>query len=83
MVEDAALGFCILFLLSTILANSVAAEFLFNSSLGPQGVFFMFGGFSFVGFIYCWIFLKETKGLTDCEKKQLFRPKKAAPEEKS
>ena len=45
-------------------------------SLGPTAMFFIFGGFSFLGAIYVIFMMKETKYLTDNEKKSLFTPKK-------
>jgi len=45
-----------------------------NSAMQPQGVFFMFGGCSFIAIFYVWYFIRESKGLTDFEKKTLFAP---------
>jgi len=41
--------------------------------LGPSGVFFMFAGFSMVATLYMWVYVRETKGLSDKEKKEIYR----------
>ena len=43
--------------------------------LGPSNVFFIFSGLSIFGSIYSYVFLIETKNLTDKEKKRIFVPK--------
>ena len=35
----------------------------------------MYAGINFAGFIFCVIFVKETRGLTDLQKKTLYSPK--------
>ena len=40
----------------------------------PQSLFFLFSFFSFLGGLFVYVFVKETKGLTDLEKKQLYKP---------
>lgn len=45
-----------------------------NSALQPQGVFFLFSGFSFIAFFYMYFFVPETKGLPDAQKKSQFYP---------
>ena len=45
-----------------------------DSALQPQGVFFLFSGFSLIGIFYMYFYVPETKGLTDGEKKQQFYP---------
>jgi hypothetical protein len=39
-------------------------------------VFYLFSGLSVLGSFYCFMFLKETKYLSDKEKKELFMPEK-------
>ena len=48
---------------------------LMNSALTPAGVFFVMSVLSFfaAGFIYYWI--RETRGLTDKEKRSIFQDK--------
>ena len=43
--------------------------------LGPSGVFFMFAGFSMVATLFMWVYVRETRGLTDKEKKEVYKPK--------
>jgi hypothetical protein len=45
-----------------------------NSFMGPHGMFFFFGTVTLVGAIFIALFVKETKGLTDLEKKSLYFP---------
>ena len=47
-----------------------------DGGLGPSKVFFIFCGLSVFGSAYAYTFLRETKGLSDKEKKELFTPKK-------
>lgn len=53
---------------------------LFTSSLmtnlGTAGTFLMFGSFNVIGTIFIAVYMKETKGLTDFEVKQLYRKEK-------
>ena len=44
-------------------------------NIGPSGVFFMFSGFALIGAIFVYKCMKETKNLTDKEKKDLYKPK--------
>ncbi|CDW74001.1 sugar transporter family protein [Stylonychia lemnae] len=74
VVVDTALGACIFTLWGTVLVLSLTTNFLMNSALRPQGVFWLFSGISIFGGIYCIIFIRETKGLTDKEKKTLYSP---------
>lgn len=45
---------------------------LMNSALQPQGVFFLFGGITIIGFFFIWFFIKDTTGLSDKQKKNLY-----------
>ena len=45
-----------------------------DSALQPQGVFFLFAGFSFIAIFYVYFFMDESKGLSDREKKALYIP---------
>ena len=44
----------------------------FDNIIGPSNVFFMFGGISAIGAVWCRLYIKETKGLSDKEKKQIY-----------
>ena len=45
------------------------------SSLQVTGTFYVFGFVNFFGVLFCLIWIKETFGLTDKEKKSLFASK--------
>jgi hypothetical protein len=45
-----------------------------DSFLGPQGLFWIFGGFSIGGAYFAHTYVQETSELTDREKKLLYTP---------
>ena len=57
---------------------------MINSALKVYGSIWIFSAVTFTGFIFCIIFVKETRGLSDLEKKSLYSPvssvEVAAPE---
>lgn len=71
---DTALGLCILALFLSLLEKAITMEFMVHSAMGPQGMFFLLGGITLVGAAFVAIYVKETKGLSDKEKKQLYTP---------
>ena len=74
---DSALGICLLTLWGTATVLTLICPPLMSAdSLGPNNVFFIFSGISFCAMIFMIFCIKETKGLTDYEKKALFTPKK-------
>ena len=76
-VVDTGLGVVLFTLWFTVLILTFICPILMDpNSVGPTGMFFIFGGFSFLGGIYVIFIMKETKHLTDKEKKILFTPKK-------
>ena len=52
--------------------QTMTLESLMDSWLQPQGVFFIFGAITIGGFFYIACLMKDTTGLTDKEKKQLY-----------
>ena len=62
---DTALSIAVLFIWGTALLLSLSMQFLLNSNLHTYGVFFLFGAISVCGAIFCYFFVKETKGLND------------------
>jgi len=72
---DTALGLCILALFLSLLEKAITMEFMVHSAMGPQGMFFLLGGITLAGAVFVWFYIKETKGLSDKEKKQLYTPK--------
>jgi len=45
-----------------------------DSALQPQGVFFLFAGFSFIAIFYVYFRMDETLGLSEKAKKLLYVP---------
>ena len=45
-----------------------------TSAIGPEGLFYIFSAISLVGAVFCQICIKETRGLNDKEKKNLYAP---------
>lgn len=72
---DTALGLCILALFLSLLEKAITMEVMVHSAMGPQGMFFLLGGITLAGAVFVWFYIKETKGLSDKEKKQLYTPK--------
>ena len=58
-----------------MLQLTMTFEYKLESPMDTYGTFWLFSGFSLLGFFFCWVFLKESNGLTDKEKKELFTPK--------
>ena len=72
---DTALGLCILALFLSLLEKAITMEFMVHDpNFGSEGMFFFLGGITIVGAIFVLIFVKETKGLSDLKKKQLYMP---------
>jgi len=55
---------------------TVFTQPLFDSSLGPQGAFWLFGGLTILGGIHHFFLLKEINGLTYERKQSLYSNKK-------
>lgn len=74
---DAGMGICLLTLWGTVFVLSIVCPIIMDpSSLGPNTTFFILSGISLFGFLYVFIFIKETFDLSDKQKKQLYTPKK-------
>jgi hypothetical protein len=71
---DTALGLCVLALFLSLLEKAITMEFMVHSAMGAQGMFFLLGGVTLVGAVFVAMFVKETKGLSDLEKKSLYTP---------
>mmetsp|Transcript_18127 Transcript_18127/g.30966 ORF Transcript_18127/g.30966 Transcript_18127/m.30966 type:complete len:203 (+) Transcript_18127:1058-1666(+) len=75
-LNDVQFGFVCTFHYLNGVEISIVTEYLFNG-LGLGGTFIFYGLISFAGiFFFIWN-LKETDGLTDRQKKQLYWPRKA------
>lgn len=56
-----------------VLIIGLCTPSLMNSAMGSPGTFLLFGGFNVLGTILIMTFMKETKGLSDFEVRQLYR----------
>ena len=54
---------------------------MINSGMKVYGTFWYFAVFCFLGFLFCLFFVRETRGLTDLEKKTLYSPKSSTEED--
>ncbi|CDW78529.1 sugar transporter family protein [Stylonychia lemnae] len=70
---DQGFGFCVFGIKGTGLLMSLTTEYLMDSGLHPYGTFWLYGGITWAGFFYFLILMKETKNLTDRQKKALYR----------
>ena len=69
---DTAMGVCIAALWLGSFLIALAMEYAITSSLGPQGIFFILSLMTFIGAIFVATFVKETRGKSDIEKKQMY-----------
>lgn len=74
VVSDGALGFCLFTLKGTALIISLTTEYIMDSPLQPYGAFWLYGGLASLGAVFLFTFMRETRGLIDKEKKQLYCP---------
>mmetsp|Transcript_2630 Transcript_2630/g.4394 ORF Transcript_2630/g.4394 Transcript_2630/m.4394 type:complete len:173 (+) Transcript_2630:1059-1577(+) len=66
---DTGLGICILALYLSLLELAITMQFMVNGFLGPSGMFYTLSFVTFIGSFFVFCFVRETKGLTDKEKK--------------
>lgn len=71
---DIGLGVCLLTLWVVVLIEILTVPMLMNTSLETSGVFMIFAVFGVFAAIFAKIWLKETRGLTDLQKRSLFAP---------
>ena len=75
---DAGLSLALFTLYFTVYLLSLVCPIMMSpDNLGPSNVFFMFAGLSVLGSAFVAVFMKETQGLTDKEKKTLYRTNKS------
>ena len=72
---DAASGFSTGAQFINLVLISFTFEYMINSPMKIHGSIWYFGGLTFLGFIFCLFFVRETRGLNDLEKKTLYSPK--------
>ena len=74
---EAALGTCLLTIWGvTFILTLVCPIIMADNSLGPSNTFFIFSAISVVGALYSAFVIKETRGLTESQKKLLFARKR-------
>ena len=78
---DAAAGFATGAQYVNLMLIAFTFEFMINSSLDVHGTLMYYGGLTFIGFLFCLFFVRETRGLSDVEKKTLYSPKSAIEDE--
>lgn len=66
------LGITVLFTWASILG--LTFEYMIFGPMGPHGTFWFFAVICLIGFFWIWIVLKETRGLSNLEKKTLYAP---------
>ena len=68
VLQDSAFGYAVqgMFLMNLIITG--VTEYIL-AEVGAQGLFFIFASFTYLGAAFAKIYLKETRGLTDAEKK--------------
>ena len=76
IIKDAPLSIAVLAINIFMLYFALSTSSLLSSSLGPEGLFVMLGVLTLLTGFYCYFFIKETAGLLDNEKKQLYIPNK-------
>ena len=54
---------------------SLTFEFMINSALQVHGSIWYFAAWNLIGFFFCLLCVKETRGLTEKQKKMLYSPK--------
>lgn len=73
---DSAIGIVIMSIYVNVIYLAVICPIILEPTvLGPTIVFLGMSAFSFIGCIYIYIFMLETKGLSDQEKKEVYFPK--------
>ena len=72
---DAGIGVVIMSIYVNVIYLAIICPIILEPTvLGPSYVFLGMSALSFLGSIYCGVWMKETKGLTDQEKKEVYFP---------
>ena len=72
---DAGTGLAVASQFLNLTLISLSFEYMINSPLGVSGSIWYFSAFTFIGFLFCAFVVKETRGLSDIEKKTLYSSK--------
>lgn len=83
VTSDAALGLSYFALVGSILVLQMTTEFMMDSWLQPQGVFWLFSILGLMATVFCYVYMKDSTHVTEKEKKQLYMPKKYIEEEEA
>jgi len=67
--SDAVMGLCMFQCMLCLITESMTCSFIMNSKIGVNGLFYILGCVQVVAFLILNVILKETKGLTQTEKK--------------
>ena len=70
--SDSVIGICLFFQQILLNAQSMGTIYLINSPVGVNGLFYLLGIVQVAAFFLFTFFLKETKGLSDLDKKSLY-----------
>ena len=71
---DAAAGFASSGQFISVTLVSVTTELMINSPMGVAGTIWYYSAWSILGTLFCYCFVRESRGLTDNEKKNLYTP---------
>ena len=69
---DKAAGIALAFQFVSMTQISLTVEYMIDGFFQVHGTFLYFGTICLVGCLFSWCCLKETRGLTDIQKKSLF-----------
>ena len=75
---DSASGLAIAAKYINLTIISLTFEFMINSDLSVHGTIWYFAACNFIGFFFCVLCLRETRGLTDKQKKMVYTVKSFA-----
>ena len=71
---DQGMGFVVLGLWASCIEQVLTMQYLVDSKMGFAGTLWLFCAENLLCLLFVVIFIKETKGLTDTEKKNLYAP---------
>ena len=72
---DSATGLAVASQFINLTVISLTFEYMINSVLKVFGTIWYYSAFCFLGFLFCLVFIRETRGLTDLQKKTVYSPK--------
>ena len=71
---DVAAGLVLGVMFLSLTFSMLTFELKIESSLDIHGTIWFYAAITFIGFIFCLFFVRETRGLSDLEKKTLYSP---------